>query len=187
MYDSSSNVRTRTIAPVALMLLGLIRPAAAEEPPPASQAVTEKIAVLRLEALGMDAEPVSRLESLFRMEIERLAGRPLPTRRQIDAVIKGSRKLKRCGGDNKCLAQIGAALGVDLPELAVALRRLVVGVGDQRRSEGVREGRATRAGRTGDEPGVSERRGVGGGGAERLDGIGLPPDGVPGEGRGGGS
>jgi hypothetical protein len=82
--------------------------------PGASSALTEKIAIVRLEALGMDAEPVARLEALFRMEVERLAGHPLPTRRQIDKVIRSSRKLRKCGSKNSCLAAIGKRLGVDL-------------------------------------------------------------------------
>ncbi len=82
--------------------------------PSRSGTLTEKIAIVRLEALGMAAEPVARLEALFRMEIERLAGHPLPTRRQVDKVIKSSRRLRRCGSKNSCLAAIGKRLGVDL-------------------------------------------------------------------------
>jgi hypothetical protein len=108
---TSAPPRACTWLAAALLLASAIRPARGQ---PAAPPVAEKIAVLRLEALGMDAEPVARLESLFRMEIERLVGRPLPTRRQIEAAIKGSRKLRACGGDNACLAQIGALLGVDL-------------------------------------------------------------------------
>lgn len=77
-------------------------------------AIQGKIAVLELEALGMEAEPVARLESLFRMELERLAGEPLPTRRQIDKVVQSSRRLRRCAGADSCLAEIGKKLGVDL-------------------------------------------------------------------------
>lgn len=73
-----------------------------------------KIAVLELEALGMDAEPVARLESLFRMELERLAGQPMPTPRQIQRIIQGSPRLRRCAGADSCLASIGRKLGVDL-------------------------------------------------------------------------
>ena len=78
-----------------------------------SGAITKKIAVLKLEALGMDEEPVNRLESLFRMELERLAGAPLPTRREIDKAISKDRQLKKCGGEDACLAKIGKKLGVD--------------------------------------------------------------------------
>ena len=83
-------------------------------PAPNGGVLSEKIAIVRLEALGMAAEPVARLEALFRMEIERLAGHPLPTRRQIDKVISSSRRLRRCGSKDSCLAAIGKRLGVDL-------------------------------------------------------------------------
>jgi hypothetical protein len=91
-------------------------PASADEPRDdgAARPIEGKIAVLELEALGMDEEPVARLETLFRMELERLAGESLPTRRQIDRAIRSSRRLRRCSGDDKCLAAIGKKLGVDL-------------------------------------------------------------------------
>lgn len=82
--------------------------------PAPSHGISKKIAVLELEALGMDREPVARLETLFRMELERLAGTKLPTRRQVQKAIRSSRKLRRCGGADSCLAQIGKKLGVDL-------------------------------------------------------------------------
>ncbi len=69
---------------------------------------------MQLDALGMDAEPVARLESLFRMELQRLAGRPLPSRSRVARVIRSSRRLRRCAGQNRCLAAIGKKLGVDV-------------------------------------------------------------------------
>jgi hypothetical protein len=88
-------------------------------------AITKKIAVLRLEALGMEEEPVNRLESLFRMELERLAGEPLPTRRKIDKTIAKDRRLRKCSGEDKCLAKIGKKLGVD-----AVVSGSVAGLGD---------------------------------------------------------
>ncbi len=82
--------------------------------PAPSHGISKKIAVLQLEALGMDREPVARLETLFRMELERLAGAKLPTRRQVQKAISSSRKLRSCGGADSCLAEIGKKLGVDL-------------------------------------------------------------------------
>ncbi len=82
--------------------------------PAAGHGISKKIAVLELEALGMEREPVARLETLFRMELERLAGAKLPTRRQVQKAISSSRKLRRCGGADACLAEIGKKLGVDL-------------------------------------------------------------------------
>ena len=78
------------------------------------QALTQKIAVWRIDALGIETELVARLESLFRMELDRLAARALPTRTQIDKAIAGERSLQSCGGEDKCLAAIGKKLGVDV-------------------------------------------------------------------------
>ncbi|HTM21561.1 MAG TPA: PEGA domain-containing protein [Kofleriaceae bacterium] len=84
-----------------------------------------RIAVLELEAVGMAPEPVSRLESLFRMELERLAGHPLPSRRQMEDARRSSPKLRACGGEDKCLAALGKKLGVD-----VVVVGNVAGLGD---------------------------------------------------------
>src|SRR5688572_17841747 len=73
----------------------------------------------------MDAEPVARLETLFRMELERLAGHPLPTRRQIDKARSSSSRLRNCGGEDKCLAALGKKLGVD-----IVVTGNVAGLGD---------------------------------------------------------
>jgi PEGA domain-containing protein len=78
------------------------------------QALTQKIAVLSLDALGMAPEPVARLENLFRMELDRLASSPLPTRRDIDRAVRGRKDLRDCSGDDKCLAAIGKQLGVEI-------------------------------------------------------------------------
>lgn len=78
------------------------------------EALTQKIAVWRIDALGISPDLVARLEALFRMELDRLATRALPTRREIDKAIAGERELERCGGDDKCLAAIGKKLAVDV-------------------------------------------------------------------------
>lgn len=78
------------------------------------EALTQKIAVWRIDALGISSELVVRLEALFRMELDRLATRTLPTRLQIDKTIAGDRDLERCGGEDRCLAAIGKKLGVDV-------------------------------------------------------------------------
>jgi hypothetical protein len=99
---------------------GGLRVGLADTPPDGSDggaeanAIGRTLAVLELEALGMDREPVARLETLFRMELERLAGKTLPTRRQIQRTIQSSRKLRKCAGADACLADIGKKLGVDL-------------------------------------------------------------------------
>lgn len=139
----STRVRTGGWVIVAAILLGATATTAfgQEEPGPndpdgsvlpdedpaagSSGAITKKIAVLRLEALGMDEEPVNRLESLFRMELERLAGEPLLTRRKIDGVIAKDRRLRKCSGEDRCLAKIGKKLGVD-----AVVSGSVAGLGD---------------------------------------------------------
>jgi hypothetical protein len=86
---------------------------AADEGPGPEEALTQRIAVWRIDALGIQPELVARLETLFRMELDRLATRPLPTRLQIDKVI-GAGALASCSGDDRCLAEIGKKVGVDV-------------------------------------------------------------------------
>lgn len=85
-----------------------------DDGPGPEEALTQKIAVWRIDALGMPPELVARLETLFRMELDRLATRPLPTRRELDKVIAGSRDLTACAGEDRCVADIGKRLGVDV-------------------------------------------------------------------------
>lgn len=85
------------------------QPEAAPKP-----AVTARLAVMPMDALGMDADRVARLETLFRKEIELLSGAPLPTRRSIEELVSKSRMLRRCGAQDACLAEIGKKLEADL-------------------------------------------------------------------------
>jgi PEGA domain len=96
------------------VLAGGARTARAQASPPPAPAVSAgaRIAVLGFDPLGMDEEKVARLEALFRMELERLAGGPSPSRREIVRALQGS-PLARCAGENPCLAAIGKKLGVD--------------------------------------------------------------------------
>jgi TolB-like protein len=96
----------------ALAALCIVLPATARAQTPAEQtsiARGKRIAILPFDALGMDEERVIKLESLFRNEIGRLAGRAGPSRRQILGVTSQT----RCVGQTSCLAEIGAKLGVD--------------------------------------------------------------------------
>lgn len=117
-----------TAALVATISVSLAeRRAVAQAPvapaPPAAQpagaagtgwtAAGRKIAVLGFDPLGMDPDKVARLEALFRMELERLAGGATPSARDIARALSGSR-LRNCSGDSRCLAAIGKKLGVDL-------------------------------------------------------------------------
>jgi hypothetical protein len=76
------------------------------------EALNQKIAVWRFDGLGIDAEIVSRLEALFRLELGRLDKQPLPSRRDIDRAL--SSDLQACSGDEKCLIAIGKKVGVDV-------------------------------------------------------------------------
>jgi len=76
------------------------------------QAITQRIAVWRFDALGIEPELVARLETLFRMELERLARQPMPSRREIDRVATAEQR--ECTGEEKCLGAIGKKLGVDV-------------------------------------------------------------------------
>lgn len=78
------------------------------------EALTQRLAVWRIDALGIDTDLVVRLETLFRIELDRLATAPMPNRRDIDKAIAGDKELGKCGGDDKCLAAIGKKLGVDV-------------------------------------------------------------------------
>ncbi|HVV86242.1 MAG TPA: PEGA domain-containing protein [Kofleriaceae bacterium] len=77
-------------------------------------ALTQRIAVWRIDSLGLDAELVARLETLFRMELDRLAASPLPTRHDLDKVIAADPALASCSGEDHCLAAIGKRLGVEV-------------------------------------------------------------------------
>ncbi|HEX7836478.1 MAG TPA: PEGA domain-containing protein [Kofleriaceae bacterium] len=76
------------------------------------EAIDQKLAVWRFDALGIDPELVARLETLFRMELDRLDRQPMPSRRDIDHTITGD--ARDCTGEDRCLAAIGKKLGVDV-------------------------------------------------------------------------
>lgn len=100
---------------VVAVLAALAEPPVSAQPAaaPAPSAMGRSIAVLGFDALGMDADKVARLETLFRMELERLAGRTTPSPREIARALRGS-ALARCGGENPCLAAIGKKLAVEV-------------------------------------------------------------------------
>lgn len=77
----------------------------------AEELIDKKIAVWRFDALGIEAEIVQRLETLFRMELDRLDKVPQPTRRDIERTITAAEQ--NCTGEEKCLTAIGKRLGVD--------------------------------------------------------------------------
>ena len=97
----------RWAAPVVLAALAF-----AAVPAHADEVLDEKIAVWRFDALGIDPEIVQRLETLFRMELDRLDKQPLPSRAAVDKAVTPAEQ--NCTGEEKCLAAIGKRLGVDL-------------------------------------------------------------------------
>lgn len=110
---------TRFTLAVALALAVVVgataaAPARADTAPPVEagpeEALDQRIAVWHFDGLGIDAEIVSRLEALFRVELGRLDKQPLPSRRDMDKALPTD--LLACSGDDRCLVAIGKKLGV---------------------------------------------------------------------------
>jgi hypothetical protein len=101
---------------VLCVVMPSVRVAAQPAPAPVQgepeEALDRKIAVWRFDALGIDETLVSRLETLFRMELDRLNKQPLPSRREIERVITAEQR--ECTGEDKCLSAIGKKLGVEI-------------------------------------------------------------------------
>jgi hypothetical protein len=64
-----------------------------------------RVALLRLEPLGLDAARAAGLEALFRAELERVVGEPLAPRPPEELT-------RACSGEASCLTTIGRKLGV---------------------------------------------------------------------------
>lgn len=79
--------------------------------PEPEEALNKKIAVWRFDALGIDPEIVQRLETLFRLELDRLDRVPLLSRKDIEAKVTAAEQ--NCTGEEKCLSAIGKRLRVD--------------------------------------------------------------------------
>ena len=108
-------MRRLTVAVVLAVACAVAPLSAGAQPAPETgpeQAITQKIAVWRFDALGIEAELVARLEALFRMELERLAKQPMPNRREIERTLTADQR--ECTGEEKCLGAIGKRLGVDI-------------------------------------------------------------------------
>jgi len=100
----------RGLLVVLILATGVARAQPSETGP--EQLLSQKIAVWRFDALGIEAELVTRLETLFKFELERLAKQPLPTRSDITRVTTIAER--ECTGEEKCIAAIGKKLGVDV-------------------------------------------------------------------------
>jgi hypothetical protein len=108
-------VRRLTTSIVLALVLAGARSAAAQPRSPETgpeQALTQRIAVWRFDALGIEPELVARLETLFRMELDRLAKQPMPSRREVERAVTANQR--ECTGEEKCLGAIGKKLGVDV-------------------------------------------------------------------------
>jgi TolB-like protein len=77
-----------------------------------AEVLNKKIAVWRFDALGIDPEIAQRLETLFRMELDRLDRQPLPSRTVVEKAVTPAEQ--NCTGEEKCLTSIGKRLGVDV-------------------------------------------------------------------------
>jgi hypothetical protein len=108
-------VRRLTTCVVLALAIAGARSAAAQPRSPETgpeQAITQRIAVWRFDALGIEPELVARLETLFRMELDRLAKQPMPSRREVERAVTADQR--DCTGEEKCLGAIGKKLGVDV-------------------------------------------------------------------------
>jgi hypothetical protein len=115
-----SFIVVRRLVSLVMSVLVVLAPlvAAAQAPAPGAPgtepeaALEMKIAVWRFDALGIDAELVARLETLFRMELARLSKVAMPSRRDIERAVTSDQQ--NCTGEEKCLAAIGKRLNVDV-------------------------------------------------------------------------
>src|SRR5512136_631197 len=84
------------LAVVALVASRADTPGAAPDSGP-EEVLDQKLAVWRFDALGIDPALVAQLETLFRMELDRLDKQPMPSRRDIDRTITG--ETRECTGE----------------------------------------------------------------------------------------
>lgn len=119
VWRLTTSVTLALAGALALALAGA-RPAGAQPagaPPGApetgpEQEISQRIAVWRFDALGIEPELVARLETLFRMELDRLAKQPMPSRREVERAVAADQR--ECTGEERCLGAIGKKLGVDV-------------------------------------------------------------------------
>jgi hypothetical protein len=90
----------------ALVLLSAL--VARAQPPE----IKESYALFRLDPLGIEPQIVDQLERILRVELERVIGRPLPSRDKVEKVAAQNPKLAACTADPQCLMLLAKALGV---------------------------------------------------------------------------
>ena len=74
---------------------------------------TARLAVFRIDALGLDPPIVARLEGLLRAELGRLADATLPGPRALERLRLEHPALNDCTGEARCLARAGRLLAVE--------------------------------------------------------------------------
>ncbi len=73
---------------------------------------TPRLALFRLDALGLSSEVVEQLEGILRVELARAADTPLVPRNAIAEVIARQPRYSDCTGEPACLAPLAQTLGV---------------------------------------------------------------------------
>jgi hypothetical protein len=81
-------------------------------PPPAAPVVPSRLALFRLDPLGLPPEIVEQLEGILRVELGRAAQVTLPPRSAIDEAVAKSPRFAGCTADPVCLAPLAKELGV---------------------------------------------------------------------------
>ena len=93
-------VRASRLALAVLVFVAAVLTAASARAQGGTAAAKKSsIALLSIDPLGLDVELVGRLEALFRLELERLQGAPLPARRAVDKVVASDPALRGCTGE----------------------------------------------------------------------------------------
>ncbi|MCC6751899.1 MAG: PEGA domain-containing protein [Deltaproteobacteria bacterium] len=79
----------------------------------AGSARAGRVAVFRIDPLGVDPQIVARLEGLLRMELGRLVDAAMPSPRRLQALMARAPRLQNCTGEVACLVEVGRLLGVE--------------------------------------------------------------------------
>lgn len=77
-----------------------------------TSALAEKVAIFRMDSLGVDALIVARLEALLRIEVDRLVGEASPKKSQLARLLTRRPHLRNCTGELACLSEVGRLLEV---------------------------------------------------------------------------
>ena len=78
-----------------------------------SPARAGKLAIFRVDPLGVDPQIVARLEGLLRIEIGRLAGAAVLSPGRLQRLLAANPRLRNCTGEVRCMVRVGRLLGVD--------------------------------------------------------------------------